>query len=1568
MAERTTSSHGFGIEPLREVPRSEIHPQDLVKVIGSIVKLDGRASASLDEEELTYTWTLVETPLGSLVTSLDVVEEDGSVVSLTPDITGAYVVGLTVSTPYRTSALATTTVEIQAAVVPYTAQITPDASFIFGIISDFWSLVEDKLVFETLWSGYIQSASSDLLRLFQVDYAKSIQSIQLLFQRRWLDYSPKLDLEDFALSGVFGHEQSGNTAFTGSATDLGTGLIISPREFLLIENSPSSDAIGTTLRVFSSLGVPGNVASYTINRINPSNTGYIVSEATPFPAPNDEIVVGGSDLVTFQLNPVVFSNSIDVVAAGVLPGDFLHIVSGSDAGYYEILKVGTPDGLANDRSLELTSLPTTTKTNLTFTVLRTVRASFQRAAKANTDTVYIPEGDADLTLYETSTFAGNGTIESIFELVVEARHVFDALVGKTIKVTSGVNGGVTFTIAGVNNPRTGYIIGANFVGDFPQEVSYEIPVVADITSRVLVLDGRAHGILSGVLDIAQPSVADGGKGPLWVITLESETAPAGREGLEWRIANSLIEADTSIDFEEHGISPNDRLSLTVRRSDSQQKSTIPCTVLGAVGNKISFLVGTDPKGIHEREGLNDSETFILAMELQVPLVTVDPVTEDLSITGQALEIQILLNSLSFKTDNYNLPITETTEISLDSFTVTVSPDHITRNCRIPVDETVASVPALFEYIAKPEIGEDADGNIILVGRDFSEKILSDIPVVFLENRDFTVGSEKSIKGVNAQTSAGSEIITLPMADLRDRDVRIGDDLDLLSGFDQDRYNILEVLDDETVRVLSLAGEIPSNDAVGLTYAIIRRTPGKYLRFVEGMFSPGNPAPDRLWAETTFFDNSPYIDDNFGSLVNVSKEQLDEFGSSQVSYKGAVSGLMYAWTTGPTLLNAAIGSHLLLGLPVTEVLGEVIDVNDEYELGRGRIMIEDLDRDGAKTGLVRIYFYVPESAGDFAFAGLSTNPSTGRAWEIGDTIPPFTPISNGVIVEDYVANPTWWQIGGATGADELKKYHTWQASIDVLQIDSRDIGLVSDYLTAIRPMQTKPEIIASLYLLDEVTVVDAFRIEGTIHLFDDPAFSLESTHMVDSSFHGSLPTRILDVGSLATRTLFRGDDLAMTAGSATVSSARGGFVDEGTLPYINKHFEDEVTVLGVSLVRPGDILYIVFGPNRGRYLITAITDDETLEVAIYPTDIPPRTMDPAQFEDDDLQNFYIQRLDQNPLVENLSTTATTSGDELTDATGNFTWNGVSVDDTVVVPSGANKGLYRVSLVGHKVLGELEDEDTILTVEPPFPSDIATDYYVRREALRVNPLLVGVGGVTVGGQEWVSTTTIDSELDARPGDRMRVLSGADDGKTFGVIYALGDSIWTDLPFSATEAAVSIEIYRPLLGDTHDSDFLFEKLHAEDVVTLEILRPRVIFLSVADLTLVVDDATSAGTDLAAAGVTTAMVMQVANAHISSGVYELSAVSGFTVTTATEFPLDETPVSADFLDDDPDFSIAGTTVTSVGGTNYETLGVRPGDVLAILSGEFTVVTVSGTSFTVTSAPPAGATTGKIIRRLYPC
>ena len=56
----------------------------------------------------------------------------------------------------------------------------------------------------------------------------------------------------------------------------------------------------------------------------------------------------------------------------------------------------------------------------------------------------------------------------------------------------------------------------------------------------------------------------------------------------------------------------------------------------------------------------------------------------------------------------------------------------------------------------------------------------------------------------------------------------------------------------------------------------------------------------------------------------------------------------------------------------------------------------------------------------------------------------------------------------------------------------------------RPVYTKPNVVGLLYLTDDVSVEDDIYFDGTLLLFDDPAFSVASTHMVDDYDESSVP--------------------------------------------------------------------------------------------------------------------------------------------------------------------------------------------------------------------------------------------------------------------------------------------------------------------------------------------------------------------------------------------------------------------------------------------------------------------------------
>jgi len=104
------------------------------------------------------------------------------------DIIGLYTVSLVVSDSVRISIPAEALLNLYQNNIPL--GLTPDLSFIWGYLSDFWPLVENRERVTTVWSAIAQLGADELMKLWQNDYSKSIMDIQRLFQRRWLNFDP----------------------------------------------------------------------------------------------------------------------------------------------------------------------------------------------------------------------------------------------------------------------------------------------------------------------------------------------------------------------------------------------------------------------------------------------------------------------------------------------------------------------------------------------------------------------------------------------------------------------------------------------------------------------------------------------------------------------------------------------------------------------------------------------------------------------------------------------------------------------------------------------------------------------------------------------------------------------------------------------------------------------------------------------------------------------------------------------------------------------------------------------------------------------------------------------------------------------------------------------------------------------------------------------------------------------------------------------------------------------------------------------------------------------------------
>jgi hypothetical protein len=1588
-----------------------IDPSSSSKVVGAIIRLNGRASTSADGSELSYAWSFSSTPLGSTVTELTSVDDDGSVVTFVPDVTGEYTISLVVSTPYRSSDPVTATVEATTVLLPLSLRTTPDGKIIFNVVSSFWKMVERNAVFSTLWSGYMQSTANDMLRAFQVDYGKSIDTIQEMFQRRWIAYSPALELDSAQCTAVYGRHQGGSGAFTVSGVLAGVGVIVSDREVVLLDGTPTTSAVGSSLVVYTSDGSPGNLGEYTINRLNSDNSGYIISSAAVFPAPLDDRIAALTTLVTVAGSTTIYDADLlqDFVALGVTAGDVLRLESGSDSGYYTVTAVN----VGNVRTFTVDRAPTKTRASRAGTIFNAVRISAAKVASSATSTVFLPADEADLTVFEARTLAGAGTVISAYEIVVEPRHVLSGMIGERLYLTTGGSSGRSFTITGLNTAGNGYRVGASFgVATYPTEVTYSLTSNADVTDRVLILEDEAYEIVSATYD-SGVDPEDGGRGAAWIVVLAEATAPTGREGMSWRIAATLSTTEYE-DLEELGVTAGDLLILEATRSDVGFAGEVPCYIFGATGSKISFDLGKALPALGAYGSLSDQEVLDLATGLRIPRVYEDD-AGDVQIILTAEEVQALVLSTAFQSTYSNVPLTSSTAIALDPYTITFSVKKVIRNCRIPVDETLLSVPSLFEYIAEPTTGVNADGENILVTDYGTVTTLDRAPLELVENRDYTISAEGNVSGTNLATTAGSGVLEIPGGDLLDRDLRVGDFIDITSGLDQDRYYVSSVLDSEHVRTLTADGGTPSTTASSLRYTIVRRVQGNFIRFVDGMFTPDSPAPDRFWAQLSLFDNNPTIEDNFGILVGVTKEQLDEYGSSQVSYRGAVRALMYAWASGPTIRNVTVGNHVLMGLPVTEVRGNIIDVDANYDTSRsrGRVLVEDLTPEGQPSGLVRAYFYSSSVEGGLAaFQGLATNPTTGAEYAVDDVVPAMSALSKSIVVDDYLTDPLWWKSSNSTGATELQKFHTWQVLVDSSQVDSRDIPLITDFCLGIRPIYTKPKVVLVLYLYDTVTIEEQLTLSGDLFLYDDPILSLESTHMVDSYNGSGLAHRVFDYGSFSTRTLFEGADLVTTVGTGVVTSARGGFLsvlDADPLAHapnepvaillgVNSAFEEGVYYRGTPLVRTGDILFIRDGANRGRYSVVSVDSDTQLTVDELP-DYPPTTRPAAEIEAGTDQTFQIQREDSYILVSGAGTVLSNAGagDDVTsvveDMTGGFRWNGVAVGDILVITSlgdGIVPGTHEVLEVGVWNAGDREDLDTKLVVRGTLNVGGAFTYYVMRDGLRTNPLVEITDLVLTVGSSVVSSALTNFELlYLRPGDQLEILMGTYAGQFFDIIDTPSSTSAHLRNFTSTvnDPGTVARVVRPTIfesGDPRDEDWELEKFCLSDDVTVTILEPRVDVVGpLADLDLTLDTtdplpenwtatATSA-TDLAVAGVLPGDKLSIENAHANSGVFEVVSVAGTSAVIRGLWGSEENPVAGSFSALDPAWDVVDDTATLTtlplpSGLAALDGVVLPGDVLVVDGvGSFVVASASGAVLTLTrdtGVNPLASYTGRVTRR----
>lgn len=380
--------------------------------------------------------------------------------------------------------------------------------------------------------------------------------------------------------------------------------------------------------------------------------------------------------------------------------------------------------------------------------------------------------------------------------------------------------------------------------------------------------------------------------------------------------------------------------------------------------------------------------------------------------------------------------------------VTVRFKAVLRRSSMLVDDLVVSVPRLQEVIALDRV--DGAPDPLIEERDF--RILNTTTILnqdvnWIEFFDYWFeragfGFDGSYSAVNQFNSASADFVTM-----------LGEAGTNLTGYvlvtTEGRYRLRQVIDANTLELYSDSLEVGLSD---LDWA------------VRQIVDP----PDTLWAEITFLDNRPTIEDNFGRLIGFTLDDLEE-RTDNLDYLSAVQGLWYTTWFGRTLENIRIGSQILLGLPFAEVSGTIIDIKSPYDSVRDRIIVEDDDA----VGTVRAYYY-PTAV------GIADNRDTEVPLVVGDHVDQFDPLSKGVQVDDWESTPDWLNpLIGSGDMYEPQKVHSFLIKVSADAFDIINLTFLISFLLKKKPKYTYPVFVVLKQLFDTVDVGDSVAVGPVI---------------------------------------------------------------------------------------------------------------------------------------------------------------------------------------------------------------------------------------------------------------------------------------------------------------------------------------------------------------------------------------------------------------------------------------------------------------------------------------------------------
>ena len=789
-----------------------------------------------------------------------------------------------------------------------------------------------------------------------------------------------------------------------------------------------------------------------------------------------------------------------------------------------------------------------------------------------------------------------------------------------------------------------------------------------------------------------------------------------------RLSNRLI--SQTIDFEKEGVKYGDslrfKISFLTDGVSNGRETFLDTFIVGAKEKSVGFTYSAVQDGVADT-GISSTDIVRMFNELLIPGASLSGTNVVYGANSPAEFVHNGLSSIAFKRKWYEIELSETL-VDLGYYnsqliTLKVEPYYIARKKSIRLSDQVFSIPNLQEYIQQPIISTE-NGQKYIVANDIKTEISKD-PYFLFENLDYITSNQFLPVHVN---TFSTEVVEVLFGDLIDRSLEQGDLLEI-NGVD---YIIARVIDKTHLRVTN-----PIPFTVSARKALIkRRLEGYYIRFCDGVISS---APEKgLWCEEVFLDNNKTVEDNFGSIVKITREQIQN-QSFDINYKAAVSGLLYGLAKGPTIYNLKLGAQILLGLPFAYTKGRIIEikpvysVRPDYSPEYGRIIIEEIDSIGKPTGLVNIYFYPrgPQifvmgrwEPTDPGFTGLAINPVTNKEYALGDIVERFAPLSKGVEIVDYLIDPAYVSLASPSIEALLQKYHTFFLRIN-LDVVGVNFALIIQYLLQMKPSYTVLKTFAQKKFTDVELVTDDLTLQANPLLFDVEGLSLPTANIVNSYLDSQY---IFNVSGEMYSRYIKGADLNST-GVVSVTSAAGGFINAR----MNESHD-------TPFIRAGDLVTIYNGINAGDYLVTAVNSDTSLN------------LDSATLTAQN-QKFSVYRKIKNPIFTgsatfNIATTTVTvpSGDLSA---------GVAVGDKIFFYMASPSRIYTISAIS----------GTTITVSSPFIEASGTySFVIFRDGVLTNTLLqttsTPFSANLVAGNPWISLLNNLNEMTPQKGDILNV----------------------------------------------------------------------------------------------------------------------------------------------------------------------------------------------------------------------